>query len=138
VEPNAEHTGRYTVREAAEKLGISPEAVRSRLNRGTLQRETGGDGTVYVLIRTDHTTDHSSAQVLLVERLDSEVRYLRDQLQQANERDREQRRIIAALTSRIPALPSAGESPAAAPTEAAQQQPSEGVQVSWWRRVFGG
>ncbi len=44
-----------TVPEAAELLGISPEAVRARLNRGTLQREKGDDGTTYVRLDDDRT-----------------------------------------------------------------------------------
>src|SRR5215207_9041118 len=58
---------RVTVPEAAEILGISPEAVRARLNRGTLKREKGGDGTAYVRLNADQMrsngdhTEHSNA-----------------------------------------------------------------------------
>src|SRR5215210_7400305 len=41
---------RVTVPEAAEILGTTTDAVRSRMRRGTLKREEGTDGTVYVLI----------------------------------------------------------------------------------------
>jgi hypothetical protein len=44
---------RVTVADAALLLGISEDAVRSRLRRGTLRRETGGDGTVFVVLGTD-------------------------------------------------------------------------------------
>jgi hypothetical protein len=50
---------RTTVVEAAEILGISAEAVRGRIRRGTLLVERQG-GTVYVLLDTpadDRTTD---------------------------------------------------------------------------------
>ncbi len=40
---------RLTVSEAADELGISAEAVRSRVKRGTL-RSTKEGGTVYVLL----------------------------------------------------------------------------------------
>jgi len=43
----------FTVKEAGEILGISPEAVRARLKRGTLHRETGEDGTVLVRLYAD-------------------------------------------------------------------------------------
>ena len=43
----------FTVKDAGEMLGISPEAVRARLKRGTLWRETGEDGTVYVRLDAD-------------------------------------------------------------------------------------
>jgi hypothetical protein len=78
---------------------------------------------------------------------------LREQLEQANERDRENRRIIAALiiaalTSRIPQLEAPAETPEA--YEAAEEQQGrgqphadapgaqEGAQPrSWWRRMLG-
>jgi hypothetical protein len=44
------------------------------------------------------------------------VAHLREQLEQANERDRENRRIIAALTSRIPAIEAPQEAPDAPET----------------------
>ncbi len=37
-----------TVQEAAKALGITPEAVRGRIQRGTLPKEKAKDGTVYV------------------------------------------------------------------------------------------
>ncbi len=58
---------------------------------------------------TLRTMDQTPETRLIVERLDSmlsakqeEITYLRRQLNEANERDRENRRIIAALTQRIP------------------------------------
>ncbi|MDP9487568.1 MAG: hypothetical protein M3Q49_17585 [Actinomycetota bacterium] len=39
-----------TLREAARALGISKEAVRKRVKRGTLAHETGEDGRVYVYL----------------------------------------------------------------------------------------
>ncbi len=44
---------RVTVADAAVFLGISEDAVRSRLKRGTLRRETGEDGTVFVVLGSD-------------------------------------------------------------------------------------
>ena len=48
---------RVTVAEAALLLGLSEDAVRSRLKRGTLRRETGADGTVLVVLGDTDTTD---------------------------------------------------------------------------------
>jgi predicted ArsR family transcriptional regulator len=59
---------RVTVPEAAEILGISPEAVRARMNRGTLKREKGDDGTAYVRLNADHTrtnADRTNDRTLL-------------------------------------------------------------------------
>ena len=109
---------RTTVAEAARVLGISAEAVRGRIRRGMVPVERE-DGTVYVLLegisedRTDdeqpRTTADQAADLtdLLIEELRDRVRALED----AN---RENRRIIAALTSRIPAIeapPEASGSP---------------------------
>ena len=53
-QPTSETTDqRVTVADAALLLGISEDAVRSRLRRGTLRRKTGGDGTVFVVLGTD-------------------------------------------------------------------------------------
>jgi hypothetical protein len=46
---------RVTVKEATDLLGISPEAVRARIKRGTLYKEKGSDGTVYVWLGGDGT-----------------------------------------------------------------------------------
>jgi hypothetical protein len=43
------------VPEAAEALGLTVEAVRARLNRGTLSKVENSDGTVLVKLDADHT-----------------------------------------------------------------------------------
>lgn len=120
-----------TVVEAAEILGITPDAVRSRLRRGTLQRspERGEDGEVLVVMpaprnadqsgnqsetvydqSTDQSEDQSptdrdaSATVALVERMGSEIDHLREQLDKEREANRENRRLLAAALERIPAI----------------------------------
>ena len=150
---------RLTVPEAARQLGISPEAVRNRLSRGTL-KSVKESGTVYVLLETDRTrhTDDIPNDIssdisfgmpqALIGELRGRIESLERQLEQANERDRENRRIIAALTSRIPAIEApqeARESPETVENEGERAEPrpaageaQEGVQRPWWRRVFGG
>jgi hypothetical protein len=74
------------------------------------------------------------------------IESLERQLEQANERDRENRRIIAALTQRIPAIeapPEAPESPETPsepyPSTAAPPEPETPAEPRpWWRRMFGG
>src|SRR5919202_821638 len=44
---------RVTVLKAAELLGLTPDAVRARLRRGTLRKERGEDGTLYVVLDGD-------------------------------------------------------------------------------------
>jgi hypothetical protein len=155
-----------TVPEAAKALGLTSEAVRSRVRRGTLISERSEDGTLYVLVeatRSDAPTNLHD-QTLLIERLDSEVRFLREELisregtfkyreetfRQLEEAWREESRrkdhIIAALTQRIPELEAPSEPQESAISvskdEAKGRVPREPagdeIHQSWWRKVFGG
>ena len=135
---------RLTVPEAAHALGISPEAVRNRLSRGTLKSIKEG-GTVYVLIDRDRarpTTDISadtSADMIGV--LKEQNEYLREQLRREQEAHAEARRIVAGLVQRIPAIEApqtAEESSEGAESRPAAADAQEGVQRPWWRRMFGG
>ncbi len=154
---DGEDRRRVAVAEAAQILGVSVEAVRGRIKRGTLLHERDS-GTVYVLLSADQfttghrpaddqTTDRTqpAANAEMVEELRDRVRFLEGQLEQAARRDEENRRVILALTSRIPAI-EASQSP---------QEPSEGSESRhdtagaqedaqgqegrpWWKRIFGG
>jgi hypothetical protein len=123
---------RYTVSEAARQLRISPEAVRNRLSRGTLRSVKEG-GTVYVLLeadRTRHTGDSSSDRPgdtshTLLEEMRGRIEDLREQLRAERRANAENRRIIAALTSRIPELEAPSQEPREAP-ETATEQPGRG------------
>ena len=157
---------RVTVAEAAVLLGLSEDAVRSRLKRGTLRRKKGTDGTVFVVLAggvpddrpttnvdrptTDQTTDQS-ALALMQAHLDSlgeHLTYLRYQLDQEREANRENRRIIAGLVQRVPELGPAYE-PRDAPQATAgdaqgheerpfAEEAQEALEPrSWWRRFFG-
>jgi len=58
-QPTSETTDqRVTVADAALLLGLSEDAVRSRLRRGTLRRETGRDRTVFVVLGTDRPASY--------------------------------------------------------------------------------
>jgi excisionase family DNA binding protein len=53
---------RLTVAEAAERLGITKEAVRKRIHRGTIRSDKDQDGTVRVYISpSDTASDTASA-----------------------------------------------------------------------------
>ena len=121
-EDRSQASRRVTVAKAAEALSISDEAVRRGVKRNTVKHEKADDGTVYVLLEAaqsrpvgDRPHDQTTDQGLIVERLDSqiqdlrdlcqEVAYLRQLLSETNEANRENRRIITALTSATPELP---------------------------------
>jgi hypothetical protein len=73
---------------------------------------------------TGHPSGHPAT---LVEALRSQVADLREQLAQAHERDRENRRIIAGLVSRVPQLeaPETPESPVPTPPSREQRSPGD-------------
>ena len=137
----------YTVSEAARVLGITEAAVRARINRGKLESEKVGN-TVYVRLDSDATPVNAGDQTALVEALRDQVSMLKQQLNTEQAASGELRRIIAALTSRIPELEAPRQEPPEAPTEGAEQpvrvesqaavgQTQEGAERPWWRRIFG-
>src|SRR5919112_2568802 len=103
---------RMTIQEAAQRLGVKEDAIRKRIQRGTLRHEKTQEGRVFVWLDAapDATQDaaqdtyRDASKDALLSAKDGTIAALREQLAQANERDRENRRIIAALTSRIPAI----------------------------------
>jgi hypothetical protein len=115
---------RTTVAEAAEILGISAESVRGRIRRGTLPVEREG-GTFYVLVdqREDHRTtgDQSSTTTgQPSDRTELLIAEMQDRIRSLEEADRENRRIIAALTSRIPAIEAPSSEPPVGPDSGAE------------------
>jgi hypothetical protein len=144
---------RVTTREAADILGISVEAVRKRIERGQLEHERE-DNCVFVYLDEDqiesgHEVESEGANAL-VESLQDQVEYLRDQLEREREANRENRRLLAAALERIPAIELPSE-PREFPETAAdtadgtpftdEERPQEAAQPRsrgpWWRRWFG-
>ena len=167
MQPTNDHTQtdqptdrRVTVAEAATLLGLSEEAVRSRLKRGTLRKEKTREGTVVVVLGaggsslaygrptngidrpTSGQPTDPSAQTELVEALRDQVSFLRQQLEQEREANRENRRIIAGLVQRVPELeaaPEPRESLEKIPEGATEgDAPPETKKHSWLHRFFFG
>lgn len=147
---------RFTVAQAAEMLGLSAEAVRSRVQRGTLESEKVG-GTVYVLLEdttqtrpnTDETTDDTRAQTPLsgdqtefIASLHGQIEWLRREVERKDT-------LLMTLMQRVPELDPVREGASEsreAPETASEgkdrgevppepQEPSQ--RRSWWRRFFG-
>ena len=153
---------RVTVAEAAEILGITVEAVRGRIKRGTLEHERDS-GTVYVLLDrrsydqsadrprpgSDQTADRlQSDSSALISAKDETIAALRDQLEAERQAHAEARRLLMAALERIPPQIEApsdereSPQPARKEPEGAEPHPAtvesqESVQRPWWRRVFG-
>ena len=71
---------RLTVAEAADRLGITKEAVRKRIHRGTLPSEKAADGTVMVYVPTSGTPSMTTTvgdRAELLQALRDEIAHLR-------------------------------------------------------------
>lgn len=110
---------RTSVREAAEVLGITVEAVRGRIKRNTIPHGKAEDGGVYVWLETDQGgdqpqpdgaqgDDRTSGNPPLVKALRAEVAFMREEMQRRDERHAEEIRrrdhLLAAALERIPAI----------------------------------
>jgi len=138
---------RLTLQDAAQELGITPDALRQRIRRGQYH-STKEEGRVYVYLNLDRTKTEHDVQgepTTLISALENRIASLERQLEQATDRDRENRRLLAAALERIPpqleAPSEPRESPETATAEEAEPRPGgvqEGARRPWWRRVFGG
>jgi excisionase family DNA binding protein len=157
---------RVTVAEAAERLGVSQDAVYKRIKRGTIPWDKDEDGKTVVYIEvangstgepkssTDESTDRyktstdmlgsSSIDVsvdVLVDELRDRVRFLEEELRRKDT-------ILMSLVQRVPELEAPTEPRDA--DETASESVGDGGQVqadqqserseprrSWWRVFFG-
>ena len=150
VHPNAAQT-RVTVAEAAQLLNLSAEAVRSRVQRGTLP-SVKVDGTVYVLLDVAQTrpdvaqtdervgtqTHLSGDQTEFIASLQGQIDWLRREVERKDT-------LLMSLMQRIPELeppPEPREAPVTASEEPhsthappESQEPSQ--RRSWWRAFLG-
>jgi len=146
---------------------LSVDAVRKRVQRGTIEHEKDAAGRVRILLdspdnastlrdeRPD-TTGQASALVAAkdetIEELRDRVRRLEHELDTRNEDIRRRDHLLAAALERMPALeapqepresptPSPEASESTTPRSATEDPHSEAEPVqrrSWWRRMFGG
>jgi excisionase family DNA binding protein len=117
---------RVAISEAAEILGISKDAVRMRIRRGTLRSVKIND-RVYVLLEPEEHADQDTVHLgVQGEPYRELIDELRDRVRSLEEANRENRRIIAALTQRIPEVEAPREQapppePSQAPETAAER-----------------
>jgi flagellar motility protein MotE (MotC chaperone) len=140
------------VAEAADALGITVDAVRSRIKRGTIEHERK-DARVYVLLGADESRpghdqggdqggdqgttapEHRTAELIAT---------LQEQLQAERQAHAEARRLLAAALERIPAIEAPQEASEASETVEKEREGAhatggaqEDARRPWWRRVFG-
>jgi hypothetical protein len=124
------------VSDAAKALQITPEAVRQRIRRGTIEYEQTEDGRYFVYVTP---SGHVENTVLNTDLRDY-VETLKRELEIRNEELRRKDHIIAALTERIPAIEAPSEpreSPETASEEKEKGEKKPEEQRPWWRRMFG-
>ena len=168
----SEHSGqdggtlRVTIREAASRLGVTEGAIRKRLQRGSLSKEMGEDGRVYVYLPASEDTSHPESQGQsqdqqdlaheLVDAKNTHIASLERQLEAERRANEEMRRLLAGLIERVPQLEAPTDT--SAPTQQGERgaesspestvgtQPTPGPEESsegdirrpFWRRWFGG
>lgn len=150
-------TRRMTVHDAAEALGLTVDAIRKRVERGTIEHERD-ESRLWILVEeqqdsTRHRQDIDRTD--LVEELRDRLRYLERQLDAEREARTEERRrhdtLLAQLMQRIPELeapsspdrgPDATVEADEAPADTRVPEGSAGPETAssrpWWRRWLGG
>ena len=87
---------RVTIQEAARRLGVKEDAIRKRIQRGSMRHEKAKDGRVYVWVdvtrdatqdteRTSQDTYQDTTQEERLGDLREQVSYLRRQLDEERE-----------------------------------------------------
>jgi hypothetical protein len=112
------------VTEAALLLGLSGNAVRKRLERGTLRSEKV-DGVRYVLLDTDmsqHATRHATRHVRRHSLNTSTLRF--SDIEKRDEEIRRKDHLLAAALERIPAIEEAPVEPREAPDTVTNLHPT--------------
>ncbi|MDQ4001514.1 MAG: hypothetical protein M3283_11050 [Actinomycetota bacterium] len=137
---------RLDVKQAAQILGISTDAVHKRVKRGSLDSDKGPDGRVFVHLDEDiddgytrpdnvYTSPHTAVRDELVDKLRDRIRYLEEESKRKDA-------ILLRMAERIPELeapasPEPRESPeTASETGAGEEDRGEEERRPWWRRMF--
>jgi hypothetical protein len=114
-------TERVSVPQAADHLGTTVDALRKRVQRGTIPHERDRDGRVWILLDTgrprqdtDQDTGRPQSEPdALISEMRGRIEDLREQLEAERQAHAEARRIIAGLVERIPPAIEAPASPEA-------------------------
>src|ERR687889_1362945 len=106
---------RVTVAEAAARLGVKEQAIRKRIQRGTLAHHKDDDGRVYVYLNPEYGAtgtgnDVDTGMSTLVQNLQDQIAYLRQEAEDWKEEARRKDTIIMSLTQRLPELEAPAES----------------------------
>jgi hypothetical protein len=147
---------RLTVPQAAERLGITQDAVRKRVKRGYIEWDKDDGGRLYVWVDPTETlketssstssgtsgeTSGETSQDVNEDVLLDYVQTLKDRIRHLEEESRRKDHLLAAALERIPAIEEAPsemrdghETASEKPSKA--EVPPEQEKRSWWRRLF--
>jgi hypothetical protein len=153
------------VAEAAERLGITKDAVRKRISRGTLRSDRDPDGTIHVYVPSSGTAVATFDRDELIAELRARIEVLgtdrdawRDQalrsvymasaaldlasaaldLTRELEGSLRELEALQESPSDTPESPeTASDARDAGPPRHAAPERQEGVRRPWWRRMFG-
>ena len=133
---------KLTVAQAADRLGVTQDAVRKRVARGTIRHHKDAEGRIFVYLDTferESKTDQDEGQGKYTRSLEDQIEFLRKELERKDT-------IIMSLTQRIPELEATSEPRVPSDTSSEdkdkdstlqeQQEPSE--RRSWLYRFFFG
>lgn len=146
---------RLTVPEAAQRLGITRDAVYKRVRRDQIPWEKDAEGKVYVFL--DQSMDNADsgeyesvdtsdgAGNSLIETLREEVEAWREEARRKDTIIAQMNQTIAALTERIPAIEAPPDTASSEPRESSitpskdtgNGETPPDTERSWWRRLFG-
>ena len=140
--------------QAANRLGITQDAVRKRIARGTIRHGKDHEGRIFIHLDTfesESKTDRDNGQdrepkTVSDANQDKYTRSLEDQIDFLRRELERKDTIIMSLTQRIPELEASPEpreahvtasEGTAMSTAAPQEQQEPSQRRSWWREFFG-
>jgi hypothetical protein len=153
---------RLSVPQAAERLGITQDAVRKRIKRGYIEWGKDEDRRLYVWVDPAETAKETSSNTSSETSRDVDdavlldyVETLKDRIRHLEDESRRKDHLLAAALERIPAIepppdtptPNTPSEPQRAPQTPSEDQGNgavpddkEGQQKrsSWWRRLLEG
>ena len=131
---------RLTVQDAARRLGVSEDAIRKRVTRGTLEHAKGEDGRVYVYLDTgvDAGVDEGihPEQSTLISEMRDRIDFLERELEARREEIQRRDMIILNMSEAMKALPSPASQETPRELPGAARSPARSTRG--WRRPSGG
>jgi DNA-binding MarR family transcriptional regulator len=151
---------RLSVPQAAERIGVTQDAVRKRIKRGYIEWEKDADGRLFVWVDPTETGKETSSNTSSETSQDVDdtvlldyVETLKDRIHHLEEESRRKDHLLAAALERIPAIEPPPDTPttnippetSGGPVTPSEHQGNGSVRTdeetsekpSWWKRFLG-